>query len=67
MLAERLRDGLRTAIKARDRVAMSALRSALAAIADREEAAHIYAAAGQAERADLLLAEVGVLRGYVTG
>lgn len=111
MLAEQLRDGLRTAIKARDQIAMSALRSALAAIenaeavevpeqrglaieespglggaevqrrilteaditqivnaeiADREAAARTYAAAGQAERADLLLAEIGVLRGYIT-
>jgi uncharacterized protein YqeY len=110
MVTERLRAGLRTAITSRDRVAVSALRSALAAIAnaeavevpgqrglaieespglggaevqrrvlteaditrivhteiaDREAAARTYASAGQAERADLLLAEVGVLRGYV--
>jgi uncharacterized protein len=111
MLVERLRAGLRAAIKARDRVTVSALRSALAAIenaeavevpgqrglaieespglggaevqrrvlteaditriihaeiADREAAAHTYASAGRAERADLLLSEIGVLRGYVT-
>jgi uncharacterized protein len=114
MLAERLREGLRTAIKERDRVAVSALRSTLAAIenaeavdvtgaaqrgmaieqspglggaevqrraltegeitrivatelSDREAAARTYATAGQTERADRLLAEVAVLRGYLPG
>jgi uncharacterized protein len=36
MLAERLREGLRTAMKERDRVAMSVLRSTLAAIENAE-------------------------------
>jgi uncharacterized protein len=114
MLAERLREGLRAAIKERDRVAMSVLRSTLAAIGnaeavdvtgmaqrgmaieqspglggteverralteddvtrlvraeitDREAAARTYVTAGQAERADLLLAEAAVLRGYLPG
>jgi uncharacterized protein len=114
VLAERLRDALRAAIKARDRVAVSALRSALAAIenaeavegtgaarrglaieqspglggaevrrldlaeadvirivraeiADREAAARTYASAGQADRAELLLAEAAALRAHLDG
>src|ERR1700734_919136 len=114
MLAERLREGLGAAIKGRDRVGVTALRSALAAIenaeavevsgaarrglaieesatlggtevqrrvlteadvtgivdaeiTDQEAAARTYATVGQADRADLLLAEAAVLRGYLDG
>jgi hypothetical protein len=121
VLTKRLRDELRSAIKVRDRLAMTALRSAIAAIdnagavpvspaaergrvspaaerglaieqspglggaeaerralteadvirivqaeiTDREDAARTYATAGQADRADLLLAEAAVLRRLV--
>ena len=56
----RLQVALRAAMKERDSVAMSALRSALGAIAaaeaaDRRAAARDYRAAGHADRADRLL------------